>query len=100
MEAEERDRVERVLSRIPREEWDKFLGSANGNALRNQLDAVRAALRQAGHLTPGLQPRPIAEVIDLLGHRLLGDDTTGEWLRWKILGTREPAHGSPQPGFR
>ncbi|QRK05244.1 DEAD/DEAH box helicase [Archangium violaceum] len=87
MEAEERDRVERVLSRIPREDWEKFLASANGNALRNQLDAVRAALRQAGHLSPGLPPRPIAEVIDLLGHRLLGDDTTGEWLRWKILET-------------
>jgi DNA repair protein RadD len=85
MDAEERAQIEQVLGRIPREDWDEFLGSDEGARVGGQLDAVRAALRGSGNLSPGAPSRPIAELVDLLGHRLLSSDETGPWLREKIL---------------
>ncbi|WP_437763373.1 DEAD/DEAH box helicase [Sorangium sp. So ce281] len=85
MDAEERAQVEQVLARISREDWDGFLASDEGARVGERLDAVRAALRGSGNLSPGAPSRPIAEVVDLLGHRLLSDGATGPWLREKIL---------------
>src|SRR5580693_1468673 len=85
MDTEERTQIEQVLGRISREDWDGFLASDEGAQLGGRLDAVRAALRGSGNLSPGAPSRPIAEVVDILGHRLLSDDGTGPWLRERIL---------------
>jgi len=85
MDAEERAQIEQVLSRISREEWDEFLASDDGAQVGGRLSAVRAALRGSGNLSPGAPSRPIAEVVDLLGHRLLSDGGIGPWLRERIL---------------
>lgn len=85
MAPEERAQIEQALARISREDWDGFLASNNGARLGDRLTAVREALRRSGNVSPGAPSRPIAEVIDLLGHRLLSDDGIGPWLREKIL---------------
>lgn len=90
MDAEERAQIEQVLGRISREDWDQFLASDEGARVRDRLDAVRAALRGSGNLSSGAPSRPIAETIDLLGHRLLSDDGTGPWLREKIFQNLPP----------
>jgi superfamily II DNA or RNA helicase len=87
MDAEERAQIEQVLGRISREDWDEFLESDDGARVGGRLEAVRAALRASGSLPLGAPRRPIPEVIDLLGHRLLSDDAMGPWLRQRILQT-------------
>ncbi|HRI68275.1 MAG TPA: hypothetical protein PK156_28795, partial [Polyangium sp.] len=85
MDAEEREQIEQVLKLIPLEDWKKFLDSDQGENLRERLDAVREALRRSGDLPPGAQRKPVPEIVDLLGHRLLSDSALGQWLRFKIL---------------
>lgn len=85
MKAEDRSQIVQVLRGIPREEWSRFLDSASGRELQQRVDAVRGALRELGRSRRGAPPRPIAEIIDLLGYRLLSDTTIGPWLRQQIL---------------
>lgn len=85
MEAEERSQTERVLTGISRDDWSDFLASDEGAYLRSRIEGVREALRGSGHLSPGAPARPIAEVVALLGHRLLSDEGAGLWLREKTI---------------
>jgi DNA repair protein RadD len=44
-------------------------------------------MRSAGHIRKGAQARPVREVTELLGYRLLADRSVGPWLREMILQT-------------
>ncbi len=90
MDALEREQTIRVLDRIPKEDWDRFLHSTEGTSLRERLDAARAALRVAGAVSGGAVPRPSAEVVDLYGHRLLCNKALAPWLRLQILRQMAP----------
>jgi DNA repair protein RadD len=90
MNPEERESIEALLRDIPKSEWDNFLTSGDGARLQQKLSAVRSALQLSGYAPSGAQPRPIAEVIDLFGHRLLPDSTLGPWLREQLLRTLAP----------
>lgn len=85
MNKEDREQIEKVLSRIPREAWEELLRSEGGQELSQRREAVRGALRAMGKLPLGAPSRPTQDVIDLLGHRLLSDRTLGEWIRHQLL---------------
>lgn len=85
MEAEERSQTEQVLDRISRDDWNGFLASDEGEHLRSRIEGVREALRGSDNLPLGAPARPIAEVVALLGHRLLSDEAAGLWLREKTI---------------
>lgn len=87
----EREQVEKVLGRISRDAFNAFLDSSEGRGLRQRLDAVRGALRAAGRLQRGAPARPISELIDLLGHRLLSDCVIGPWLREQLIRELPPS---------
>lgn len=85
MTPEEREQIEKALNRISRNAWEEFLSSNAGEDLRLRLEAVSSMLREAGLSRPGAPPKPVSDVIDLLGHNLLSDDGVGRWLRKQIL---------------
>ncbi len=82
---EDREQIEKALSRIPREAWEALLRSEEGQELARRREAVRGTLRSMGKLPLGAPSRPTQDVIDLLGHRLLSDRTLGEWIRHQLL---------------
>ena len=90
MEDEERSQTERVLAGISRDDWNEFLASEEGEHLRSRIDGVRETLRGSGHLPAGAPARPIADVVVLLGHRLLSNEGAGQWLREKTLQNLTP----------
>ena len=73
MHSAERQAVEDVLARIPREEWNAFLGTDAGRRFAARLETVRETLHALGRAPQGAPPKPVAETIDLLGYRLLTD---------------------------
>lgn len=85
MDAEDREQIEQVLSRISRESWDDFLASEEGRALERRIRITRDILREIGEVARGAPPKPTREVVDLLGHRLLSDGVIGPWLRHQLL---------------
>lgn len=91
MNRDERGQAIRTLSRIGRDDWADFLRSEEGEELRKRLDAARAALREARAVAGGTPRRPIEETIDLLGDRLLSDDTVGRWIRVRLLEALPPS---------
>jgi superfamily II DNA or RNA helicase len=91
MLASEREQTERVLARIPKSAFEEYLNSAVGRELHNRLETVRAALRAAGRAPRGARSRPISELIDLLGHRLLYEAEIGEWLREQLIRQLPPS---------
>lgn len=86
MDQADRAVIERVLlKRIPREAWDVFLKSDEGNAFRQRLVLVRATLVSAGLAPLGAPARPVAELIDVYGGRILANSDVGPWLRRVLL---------------
>jgi DNA repair protein RadD len=93
MNAEEREQVEKVLwSRIPREAWDEFLASDEGAAFFHRLKLVRETLAAAGMAPSGAPPRPVAELLDVYGNRVLCHPDVGPWLRRVLLENMPPTH--------
>ena len=83
--AEERIRIESVLRRIPATRWRQYLNSDEGSELAQCIASANEAL-QIGGYAPGRQAaKPVAEVIDLLGSRLLSDRAFGPWIRNEIV---------------
>lgn len=86
MNAEEREQTEAVLSqRISRDAWNEFLASDEGTEFSRRLKLVRATLEEAELLSPGSQPRPSAEAIDVYGNGLLNNSDVGPFLRQTLL---------------
>lgn len=91
MNADDRIAVETVLEKIPGAEWAAFLQTDAGQRFATRLKTVRASLRALGELPHGAPSKPVAETIDLLGHRLLSDRSAGPWMRTAILRTMPPS---------
>ena len=85
MDSTERQAVEAVLERIPREEWNSFLETGAGKRFAARLETVRETLNALGRGPQGAPTKPVAEAIDLLGYRLLTDREANPWLRTAIL---------------
>lgn len=85
MNREERTQIERVLLRIPRRVWNRFLASEDGQWLDRRVRTVNDALRRAMPRRRFRRSRPATEVIDALGQRLLSNELCGPWLREQIL---------------
>jgi DNA repair protein RadD len=86
MNAQDVSLVERVLlQRVSVREWENFLNSTEGEAFGQSLQLVRATLREAGLMPPGAPPRPVGELIDVYGNRLLTHPDVGPWLRRILL---------------
>lgn len=74
MNQEEREQAARVLTAITHAAWGQFLTSVGGSDLRRRIDIARAALVQAGVAeASSAGQKPVQQVLDLLGDRLLGD---------------------------
>lgn len=81
-----RAQAESVLARISRDEWlSLFDDTELGADLRVRLEAVRHALAGANLLPRGARSRPIAEILDLRGDRILSDDDLGPWIRERLI---------------
>ena len=87
----ERQQVEKVLGRISREAFDGFLESREGRTIRDRLHTVRDALRAAGRIGRGAPRRPLGEIVDLLGQRLLSEDRVGTWVRQELMSCLAPS---------
>lgn len=90
MDPSDRAAIETALDRIPRKEWNAFLGTDDGRRFQARLEAVRETLGAMGQLPPGAPGKPVTETIDLLGHRLLSDRAAGPWIRTAILRATPP----------
>ena len=88
----ERDQIEKTLARIPKPAFEEYLNGDQGWELRQRLETVREALRAAGRAKRGAPPRPISELVDLLGHRLLNESDIGDWLREQLIRQLRPSN--------
>jgi DNA repair protein RadD len=81
----DRDRIEKVLRRIPAAAWKTFIGSREGLWLRRRIRAVDAALEEL----PTAMAKPgegfAARIADLLGYSLMQDPHCGPWIREQLL---------------
>jgi hypothetical protein len=73
VDSHERQAVEAVLARIPREEWNSFLEIDAGRRFAARLETVRQTLHALGRAHQGAPPKPVTETIERLGYRLLTD---------------------------
>ncbi len=85
MTPEDRQCIEDVLlKRISRDAWDGFLGTPD-NAFADRLKLVRATLAASQLANGGPEARPVREIIDVYGSRLLVNPEVGPWLRRVLL---------------
>ncbi|MFC1579161.1 DEAD/DEAH box helicase [Pseudomonadota bacterium] len=81
----EREQTEAVLRKIPVPRWRLYLESDQGQAMSRCIASAREALRVGGYDIGRQSGRPVSEVIDLLGSRLLADRKFGPWLRYEVI---------------
>ena len=86
-EIEERDLIEKVLRRIPEANWKFYLESEDGRDLARCIYSAEEALEEGSLSTGRKSSKPVSEIIDLLGTRILADRDFGPWVRCELLRT-------------
>jgi DNA repair protein RadD len=87
MESSELDQAVARLRRIGVADWRRFFRTEEGASLKSQIDVARDTLAACGRARLGQRGKPIAQILDLLGDRLLSDRRTGSAIREMILHT-------------
>lgn len=85
MDRRERDRLEKVLRRIPAASWEAFLGSAAGRRLQQRISSVDDALIDHDFATSTRKQGVASRVADLLGYGVMQDAECGPWIREQLL---------------
>lgn len=84
MNREERQQAISVLRRIPEDNWERFL-EYEGSELGRKLRLIRGALKAVDSQSRGRPRRPVEELVDLCGDRLMSDDDVGPWIREHLV---------------
>lgn len=81
----ERYQLEMALRRIPEISWQAYLASEQGQDIAQCILSSEEALDASGY-DAGRHPRkPVSEIVDLLGSRVLADSDFGPWVRRELL---------------
>jgi superfamily II DNA or RNA helicase len=86
-EIEERHLIEKALKRIPELCWQLYLESEEGQEIARCISSAEEALEESFFDAPRKPRRPVSEIIDLLGTRILADRKFGPWVRFQLLCT-------------
>ncbi|GEM_PF-1361576 len=86
-EIDGRHLIEKALKRIPESSWQFYLDSEDGQELAQCIYSAEEALKAGSLSTGGKSRKPVSEVIDLLGTRILADRDFGPWVRCELLRT-------------
>jgi superfamily II DNA or RNA helicase len=85
VQKEDRERATKILDLIPATEWQAFLESPQGAPLKERLSLVRDGLRESGLVSVVFPRKPIAELLDVVGSRILSDREIGPWVREALV---------------
>ena len=85
MEQAHRQRIEKLLCRIPSSEWNIFLATSKGNRLQRRIHAVQHALGLKESQARRPNQSRAALVTNLLGYGLMQDRHCGPWIREQFL---------------